>query len=78
MLIMHIFFMRSHKNCICYGNGYSQNVAVVGDTCVVSLDSEIYCNFYPVGKQLKPFLPDLFEFIVLSIISAAHHCCLQC
>ena len=37
MLIMHvILFPLSHENCCCYGNGNSQNVALVGDLCVAS------------------------------------------
>ena len=34
VLIMQIiYFWLSHKNCGCYGNGNSQNVALVGDMC---------------------------------------------
>ena len=35
MLIMHVILLSlSHKNCGCYGNRNSRNVAPVGDLCV--------------------------------------------
>ena len=36
MLIMYIIlFLPSHENCGCYGKGNNQNVASVGNLCVV-------------------------------------------